>query len=123
MLLMEYCEELKHTDHFKANPDAAYQQIESRWLQEYGDEQKQITLYQAVGCDQCNGTGYAGRVALHELLTATDALKKNIQEHARVAEMLVTGLNDGMYTLKQDGIGKVLQGITDIHQVRAVCIK
>lgn len=123
MLLMEYCEELKHTDHFKANPEAAYQEIENRWLQEYGDEQKQITLYEAVGCDQCNGTGYAGRVALHELLTATDALKKNIQEHARVAEMLVTALNDGMYTLKQDGIGKVLQGITDIHQVRAVCIK
>ncbi|MDV6344445.1 ATPase, T2SS/T4P/T4SS family [Nitrosomonas sp. Is37] len=123
MLLMEYCEELKNIEHFKANPEAAYQQIEDRWMQEYGDEQKQITLYEAVGCDQCNGTGYSGRVALHELLTATDALKKNIQEHARVAEMLVTALTNGMCTLKQDGIDKVLQGITDIHQVRAVCIK
>ncbi|MCW5600535.1 GspE/PulE family protein [Nitrosomonas sp.] len=122
-LLIEYCDELKHLEHFKANPEAAYQEIESRWLQEYGGENKQITLYQRVGCDDCNGTGYAGRVALHELLTATDALKKNIQEHARVAEMLVTGLNDGMRTLKQDGIEKVLQGLTDIHQVRAVCIK
>ncbi|SDH09291.1 GspE/PulE family protein [Nitrosomonas sp. Nm132] len=122
-LLTEYCEELKYIDHFKVSPEAAYQEIESRWLQEYGGEQRQITLYEAVGCDRCNGTGYAGRVALHELLTATDALKKNIQEHARVAEMLVTALNDGMRTLKQDGIDKVLQGITDIHQVRAVCIK
>ncbi|CAE6503934.1 Bacterial type II secretion system protein E:GAF domain [Nitrosomonas nitrosa] len=122
-LLIEYCDELKYLEHFKANPEAAYQEIESRWLQEYGGENKQITLYQRVGCDDCNGTGYAGRVALHELLTATDALKKNIQEHARVAEMLVTGLNDGMRTLKQDGIEKVLQGMTDIHQVRAVCIK
>ncbi|MCW5598303.1 MAG: GspE/PulE family protein [Nitrosomonas sp.] len=122
-LLIEYCDELKHLEHFKENPEAAYQEIESRWLQEYGGENKQITLYQRVGCDDCNGTGYAGRVALHELLTATDALKKNIQEHARVAEMLVTGLNDGMRTLKQDGIEKVLQGMTDIHQVRAVCIK
>jgi len=60
---------------------------------------------------------------LHELLTATDPLKKNIQEHARVAEMVVTALGDGMRTLKQDGIEKVLQGITDIHQVRVVCIK
>jgi type II secretory ATPase GspE/PulE/Tfp pilus assembly ATPase PilB-like protein len=122
-LLVEYCGELKHIDHFKTNPDAAYQEIETRWMQEYGDEQKQITLYEAVGCDHCNGTGYAGRVGLHELLTATDVLKKNIQEHARVAEMLVTALDDGMRTLKQDGIEKVLQGITDIHQVRAVCIK
>ncbi|WP_430231054.1 GspE/PulE family protein [Nitrosomonas communis] len=123
VLLMEYCEELKHIEHFKANPEAAYQQIEARWRQEYGDEHQQITLYQAVGCDQCNGTGYSGRVALHELLTATDALKKNIQEHARVADMFVTALTDGMGTLKQDGIDKVLQGITDIHQIRAVCIK
>ena len=62
-------------------------------------------------------------MGLHELMTASDALKKNIQERARVAEMLVTALSDGMRTLKQDGIEKVLQGITDIHQVRVVCIK
>ncbi|MBI2290170.1 MAG: hypothetical protein HYU73_07520, partial [Betaproteobacteria bacterium] len=52
-----------------------------------------------------------------------DRIKKNIQEHARVAEMLATALETGMRTLKQDGIEKVLSGITDIHQVRAVCIK
>ena len=80
-------------------------------------------LYQAVGCDDCNSSGFSGRVGLHELMTATDALKKNVQEGARVAEMMVTALNDGMRTLKQDGIEKVLQGITDIHQVRVVCIK
>jgi type II secretory ATPase GspE/PulE/Tfp pilus assembly ATPase PilB-like protein len=57
------------------------------------------------------------------LLIATDALKSNIQDHARVTEMLVTALGDGMRTLKQDGIEKVLQGITDMYQVRAVCIK
>ncbi|MCC6916308.1 GspE/PulE family protein [Nitrosomonas sp.] len=122
-LLVEYCEELKNIGDFKADPDAAYREIESRWIQQYGDENGQITLYEAVGCEHCSETGYAGRVGLHELLTATDALKKNIQEHARVAEMLVTALHDGMRTLKQDGIEKVLQGITDIHQVRAVCIK
>jgi type II secretory ATPase GspE/PulE/Tfp pilus assembly ATPase PilB-like protein len=60
---------------------------------------------------------------LHELLVGTDALKKNIQEHARVAEMVATALEFGMRTLKQDGIEKVLMGITDMKQVRAVCIK
>jgi len=122
-LLTEYCEELKNIEHFKADPDAAYREIESRWVQQYGDENGQLILYEPIGCEHCTQTGYAGRVGLHELLTATDALKKNIQEHARVAEMLVTALHDGMRTLKQDGIEKVLQGITDIHQVRAVCIK
>jgi len=122
-LLTEYCEELKNLEYFKIDPDAAYREIETRWIQQYGDENGNIVLYQSVGCEHCSGTGYAGRVGLHELLTATDALKKNIQEHARVAEMLTTALGDGMRTLKQDGIEKVLQGITDIHQVRAVCIK
>jgi len=123
MLLTEYCEDLKNIDYFKADPDTAYREIESRWIEQYSNENNQIILYEPVGCDHCAGTGYAGRVGLHELLTATDALKKNIQEHARVAEMLVTALHDGMRTLRQDGIEKVLQGITDIHQVRAVCIK
>ena len=53
----------------------------------------------------------------------TEEIKKNIQEHARVAVMFATALESGMRTLKQDGIEKVLKGITDIHQVRSVCIK
>ncbi|MEK7875954.1 MAG: secretion system protein E, partial [Pseudomonadota bacterium] len=80
-------------------------------------------LYHANGCEHCTNTGYKGRVGLHELLMGTDEIKKNIQEHARVAEMLATALETGMRTLKQDGIEKVLMGVTDIHQVRAVCIK
>ncbi|PTN10326.1 GspE/PulE family protein [Nitrosomonas aestuarii] len=122
-LLTEYCEELRHIDRFKNNSEAAIAEIRSNWIKQYGDENNQITLYKSVGCDDCAGTGYSGRVGLHELLTASDVLKKNIQEHARVAEMLITALDEGMRTLKQDGIEKVLQGITDIHQVRVVCIK
>jgi type II secretory ATPase GspE/PulE/Tfp pilus assembly ATPase PilB-like protein len=76
-----------------------------------------------VGCDACGGTGYKGRLGLHELLIATDPIKKHIQEHSRVAEIVRTALDEGMRTLKQDGIEKVLQGLTDMHQVRAVCIK
>jgi len=60
---------------------------------------------------------------LHELLVGTDTVKKHIQEHARVAEIFSTALTEGMRTLKQDGIEKVLQGVTDMLQVRAVCIK
>lgn len=122
-LLAEYCDELNHIDRFKANPEAAYQEVHDQWIKQYGDDEGQITLCKPVGCDDCAGTGFSGRVGLHELMIASDALKKNIQEHARVAEMLVTALSDGMRTLKQDGIEKVLQGVTDIHQVRVVCIK
>ncbi len=122
-LLTEYCEELNHIERFKADPEAARKAIHDDWVKQYGNDKGEITLCKSVGCDDCNGTGFSGRVGLHELMTASDALKKNIQERARVAEMLVTALGDGMRTLKQDGIEKVLQGITDIHQVRTVCIK
>ncbi|MDP1788362.1 ATPase, T2SS/T4P/T4SS family [Nitrosomonas sp.] len=122
-LLTEYCDELNHIDRFKANPEAAYQEVHDQWIKQYGDDAGQIVLCKPAGCDDCAGTGYSGRVGLHELMIASDALKKNIQEHARVAEMLVTALDDGMRTLKQDGIEKVLQGVTDMHQVRVVCIK
>jgi type II secretory ATPase GspE/PulE/Tfp pilus assembly ATPase PilB-like protein len=122
-LLEEYCQELKNTDFWKKDPKAAYEGIYREWVKTFGNEQGQITLYAPVGCDTCSGTGYKGRVGLHELLLGSDQVKKLIQEHARVAEILAVALNDGMRTLKQDGIEKVLQGVTDIHQVRAVCIK
>ena len=82
-----------------------------------------LVLHSTVGCDTCNGTGYKGRTGLHELLIGTDRLKKAIQEHARVATLFAIALDEGMRTLKMDGIEKVLLGITDIQQVRAVCIK
>ncbi len=122
-MLNEYCEELKNTSFWKKDPEASYQEIFDRWTKSFGNNKGQLTLFKPAGCDKCNGTGYKGRVGLHELMEGTDAVKKNIQEHARVAEMFATALGDGMRTLKQDGIEKVLQGITDMKQVRAVCIK
>jgi type II secretory ATPase GspE/PulE/Tfp pilus assembly ATPase PilB-like protein len=93
------------------------------WAKSFADDKGQFTLYTPTGCETCSGTGYKGRVGLHELLVGSDAVKKLIQEHARVAEVFGVALNEGMRTLKQDGVEKVLQGITDMHQVRAVCIK
>ena len=122
-LLEEYCLELKNTEVWKRDPKAAYEGVYRDWAKSFADEKGQFTLYTPVGCDVCGGTGYKGRVGLHELLIGSDAVKKHIQEHARVAEIVATALAEGMRTLKQDGIEKVLQGITDIHQVRAVCIK
>jgi type II secretory ATPase GspE/PulE/Tfp pilus assembly ATPase PilB-like protein len=122
-LLDEYVLELAHTESWKQDPKGSRQAQLQEWVKAFGNDKGEITLYTLAGCDVCSGTGYKGRVGLHELLMGTDEIKKNIQEHARVAEMLATALETGMRTLKQDGIEKVLMGITDIHQVRAVCIK
>ncbi|TAN54497.1 MAG: GspE/PulE family protein [Betaproteobacteria bacterium] len=122
-LLNEYCEELQNTETFKRDPKAAMESVYKDWLKNYGNERGQLTLYKTVGCDKCGGNGFKGRCGLHELLVASDALKKLIQEHARVAQIVAVALEEGMRTLKQDGIEKVLMGITHMKEVRAVCIK
>jgi len=122
-LLNEYCEELMSTAPFKKDAKSAVEAVYKEWVKYYGNEKGQLTLYRPVGCDACGGTGMKGRLGLHELLIATDRMKKAIQEHARVAEMLALCLEEGMRTLKQDGIEKVLMGLTHIKEVRTVCIK
>jgi type II secretory ATPase GspE/PulE/Tfp pilus assembly ATPase PilB-like protein len=122
-LLEEYCEELKNIDAFRTDVKAARTAILADWKKKFAFGEGQFLLYEAEGCEECQRSGYRGRVGLHELLAATDTIKKHIQEHARVADILATALGEGMRTLRQDGIEKVLQGITDMRQVRAVCMK
>jgi type II secretory ATPase GspE/PulE/Tfp pilus assembly ATPase PilB-like protein len=121
--LREYCEELMNTARFKADPKGAMEAVYRDWVKAYGNERGQLTFYKPVGCDKCGSSGFKGRCGLHELLIASDRLKKAIQEHARVAEMLGIALEEGMRTLKQDGMEKCLTGVTHIKEVRAVCIK
>ncbi|HYH41764.1 MAG TPA: GspE/PulE family protein, partial [Burkholderiales bacterium] len=123
LLLEEFIQELLYVPAWKEDTEGERKKLRSAWIKEFGNEQGEIILYTAKGCDACANTGYKGRMGLHELLIGTDRIKALIQEHARVSQILATALEDGMRTLKQDGIEKVLQGMTDIKQVRAVCIK
>ena len=121
--ITEYCGELVNTKEFKNDLQGSYKRVFERLQKDYGFGKPEFKLYKPKGCDACGGTGYKGRVGLHEMLVGTDPMKKLIQEHARVAEMLAVALEEGMLTLKMDGMEKVLQGVTDMFQVRAVCIK
>jgi type II secretory ATPase GspE/PulE/Tfp pilus assembly ATPase PilB-like protein len=122
-ILQEYCSELLNTGPFKKDAKSAYENVYRDLARSYAGNKGQFALYKAKGCEACSNTGYKGRVGLHELLIASDTIKKLIQEHARVTEIIAVCLEEGMRTLKMDGIEKVLQGITDMPQVRAVCIK
>jgi type II secretory ATPase GspE/PulE/Tfp pilus assembly ATPase PilB-like protein len=82
-----------------------------------------LVLYRGKGCGACDNSGYRGRAGIHELLVATDAMKKLIQSRARVVEMVKVAKDEGMTTLVQDGILKALDGLTDLKQVKAVAIK
>jgi type II secretory ATPase GspE/PulE/Tfp pilus assembly ATPase PilB-like protein len=82
--------------------------------------QQQITVYRAKGCKECDRTGYRGRTAVWELMLADAAVKRLVQKRAPMEEIVSAALAGGMRTLKQDGIDKVLRGVTDMAQVRAI---
>jgi type II secretory ATPase GspE/PulE/Tfp pilus assembly ATPase PilB-like protein len=121
--LQEYCDELQNTSTFKKDPKSAMENVYRDWVKTYGTDKGQLTFYKPVGCDKCGGGGYKGRCGLHELLIATDPLKKLIAEKARVSELIAVALEEGMRTLKQDGMEKCLLGMTSLKEVRSVCIK
>jgi type II secretory ATPase GspE/PulE/Tfp pilus assembly ATPase PilB-like protein len=83
----------------------------------------ELVLHRGKGCASCSKTGYRGRLGIHELMIATDEMKRLIQAKARVAEMLEMAKHEGMTTLVQDGVLKTLAGLTDFRQVKAVAIK
>jgi type II secretory ATPase GspE/PulE/Tfp pilus assembly ATPase PilB-like protein len=119
----EFSLDLRHTPEWRDDPATAERRLLERWRTEYGTPAQGLQMHRAVGCERCNGTGYKGRVGLHELLIADDTVKRLVQERARVAELLTAALATGMHTLKMDGMEKVLMGLTDLKQVRSVCIK
>ena len=80
-------------------------------------------LFRPKGCNLCNKTGYKGRMGIHELLIATEDIKRMVQKHATVEIMREQAMKEGMTTLLQDGILKAIKGFTDFKQVRRVCIK
>jgi type II secretory ATPase GspE/PulE/Tfp pilus assembly ATPase PilB-like protein len=118
----EYTADLRQTEPWKKDPQGEAKKLYDYWLKEYGKDGK-LTFYQAKGCDICGGSGYKGRVGLHELMVASEAIKKQVQEKARVADIFVKSVEEGMTTLKMDGMEKVMMGVTDMKQVRAVAIK
>jgi type II secretory ATPase GspE/PulE/Tfp pilus assembly ATPase PilB-like protein len=98
---------------------------------EYGSEafaftglgRADLTMFRAVGCERCGHSGYKGRLGIHEVLECTPKLKSLIKRRADTDSVRDQAAQDGMTTLKQDGILKVFQGLTDIYEVRRVCIK
>ena len=83
----------------------------------------QFMLYRGRGCETCNRTGFKGRVPLHELLLASEEMKQLILSKARATDMLAKASESGMVRLLQDGIQKVVRGLTTYRQVRAVAME
>src|SRR5439155_966002 len=90
-----------------------------------------IPFYKAVGCDQCNHTGYRGRIGLYEVMRVTDKLRRLIAARAPEAQIREVAVTGGMISLGEDGLAKVKSGnttpeellrvVTEIREVRMLC--
>ncbi|MFB7885664.1 GspE/PulE family protein [Microbacterium sp. NPDC056057] len=79
-------------------------------------------LYKAVGCPACSGTGYRGRVALHEIMTLSDEIESLVVTRSTGSEIRQVALEQGMISLREDGWSKVAQGLTTIEEVLRVTV-
>src|SRR4030095_9541438 len=90
-----------------------------------------ITFYRAVGCDQCNQTGYRGRVGIYEIMHVSDKLRRHIAQRGSEASLRDAALASGMISLGEDGLLKVKAGVTtpeellrvvtEVREARALC--
>jgi general secretion pathway protein E len=79
-----------------------------------------ITLHRAVGCDQCNATGYRGRLVITEVLLMSDAVRQAVLRHATATDIQRIAIDEGMITMYDDGLRKALDGRTTVEEVLRV---
>jgi type IV pilus assembly protein PilB len=96
-------------------------ELTAELLREQGfDCDKGFKAYEPVGCVRCNGTGYRGRLGIYEVMPVTDDLRKLILEQASADEMRIKAREEGMRTLRQDGLEKIKEGHTSVPEVLRV---
>lgn len=79
-----------------------------------------VTLYKATGCEECADSGYHGRTVITEFLVLSEAIRRLILSHADGGEIQKKAVEEGMDSMKVDGLRKALKGITTIEEVTRV---
>ena len=100
------------------HPSADRDAVLSGWAAQHSVDGR-LRLHQSPGCKHCDNTGFRGRAGLHELMVISRELRRLVQTGARAEALQKTAMAEGMRTLRQDGIEKVLAGVTTIEEVRA----
>jgi general secretion pathway protein E len=106
---------MKCREPYRALPEVVDQMSLRRYVPE-GD----VTLYRPVGCPECGGTGYFGRVCIIEMLTMSDNIRSLIMRHATAGDIRAAAIMEGMETMFENGLRKSLAGTTTIEEVLRV---
>ncbi len=124
-LVRRLCTECIETYHPKQEEfNYIIQDYGEKPFQELGvDYNTNFKLHRSIGCETCNGSGYKGRMGIHELIEGTPEIKILIKRQATSQDLAKQAIKDGMTTLKQDGVHKVFEGTSDMREVRRVCIE
>ena len=76
-----------------------------------------VTFFRGEGCDKCDGSGYKGRQGLYEVMAMSPELRKAVMEEKSTDDLRDIALDEGMLTLRMDGLKKVERGITTLEEV------
>ena len=122
-LARRLCNECKEPYH--PTRDEHRELVEAYGAQQFKEDElpkfsKDLTLMKAVGCDACEGQGYSGRIAVHELLVNSAEIKRAIKQNSGVEAITELAMAQGMRNLRMDGIQKIFLGLTDLPQVNKV---
>jgi type II secretory ATPase GspE/PulE/Tfp pilus assembly ATPase PilB-like protein len=110
------------TDYLRTAPDGApdltRDALRADWQQRFSKD-GQLMSYHGMGCKHCSGTGLKGRLGIHELMPNDRELRHLIQSRATASQLQACAMRTGMRSLRQDGIERVLQGLTTMEEVRS----
>jgi len=81
---------------------------------------KDFTFYEGEGCLECNGSGFRGRTAIHELLDLSDHIREMIIERRPTSEIKRAAHDEGMTFLRESALAKVFAGITTLKEINKV---
>lgn len=95
-------------------------EVVRRWQLENFADSSSIILHRAVGCEICGGTGYTGRNAILEILLVTDTIRKLVLQQCDASQIALAAAEQGMVSMRDDGLRKVIGGITTIEEVLRV---
>lgn len=103
--------------HCKGEDAQAAPEIAALIEKESGISRDKIRFCRGRGCEKCNGTGFRGRLAIHEFLTLNESIRKLITQRATSEAVKAEAIRQGMVTLRQDGWGKVIAGLTTPEEI------
>ena len=103
---------------FGAEPPVSRGDVLASWTKRHAVDGR-LLMHKSAGCEQCDHTGFKSRAGVHEMMVVSRELRRLIQNSARAEALQAAAMKEGMRTLRQDGIDKVLDGVTTIEEVRA----